>query len=60
MLYFQLMLPKTQRNSRIVKWFGLKGILKYHLVTHPCHGQKHLSVHQVDQIPIKPNFEHLL
>jgi len=45
-------------NYRIIERFGLEGTFKDHLLQTPCRGQEHLSLNQVAQSPIQPDFEH--
>lgn len=43
---------------RFIDWFVLEGAFEGHLVQSLCHGQGHLSLDQIAQSPVQPDFEH--
>ena len=45
------------QNHRITECFGLEGMLKRHLLQHPCNEQGHLQLDQVAQSPVQPGLE---
>jgi len=48
----------TCLDHRVIKCFVLEGTFKDHLVQSSCHRQGHLSLDQVAQNAVQPDFEH--